>query len=72
MGAHRGKIFGVKQNVSPAVWRPRRDLLEGGLGIRSLVLFNPGVTFYATWWETQVFPASEGRRNEPSKTRRMQ
>jgi hypothetical protein len=33
------------------------------------LLFNPGVTFYAKRQETQVFPAGEGRQNEPSKRR---
>ncbi len=35
--------------------------------MQSLLLFNPGVTFYAAWRETQVFPAGEGRQNELSK-----
>ncbi len=35
--------------------------------MQSLLLFNPGVTFYAAWRETQVLPACEGRQNELSK-----
>jgi hypothetical protein len=36
------------------------------------LLFNPGVTFYATRRETQVFPADAGRQNEFGQTRRLQ
>ena len=34
--------------------------------MQSLLLFNPGVTLYATRRETQVLPAREGRQNGPS------
>ena len=36
-----------------------REALEG-----SLLLFDPGATFYATWRETQAFSARRAARNE--------
>ena len=36
-----------------------REALEG-----SLLLFDPGATFYATWRETQVFSAGWAAQNE--------
>ena len=37
--------------------------------MQSLLLFNPGVTFYATRRETQELPAGGGRQNELSRRR---
>jgi hypothetical protein len=51
---YRPRFGGPGETILREVWNPIP------------VLFNPGVTFYATRRERQVFPAGAGRQNEPS------